>query len=347
MSRIAENTLSPLEQFLRDYVDAREGVWDEIEPQVYQTLVGSDMLEVSFDPEALPEHPGAQLASLGSPLFDRLLSDAASRWNSARLYRVGLNLHPQNLESRIRRAIALPPDMVAGIERVRAMNCPQAIFWFKATFASDQKEEEILRVGIDMHHAREVRQLDPLLQLDRLSDVPELLLPEAPHVSLPSGYETARRCAARSVAPLANARRRDWSGSIEKQIARMSGYYAQLRKESAEQSVKAAAPASVDAREKGRRESIDREERLRIAELKRKSALRVEVKLSNLMIVQQPKLVISAVLEHRSRPSHRLQVTWDPLSDAVEAIACPKCGQPTFAFESDRSGLRCPNCRNR
>jgi hypothetical protein len=37
------------------------------------------------------------------------------------------------------------------------MNCPQALFWFKATFVSDQKEEEILLMGIDLHSLREVR----------------------------------------------------------------------------------------------------------------------------------------------------------------------------------------------
>jgi len=128
MSRIADDslTISPLESFVRDYVEAREGVWDEIEPQVYDLLLGTEMLQVAFDPEALPEHPQAQLASLGAPLFDQLLTDAAQRWNSARLYRTGLNLHPHGLETRVRRALSFPTEASIQIDRVRAMNFPQA-----------------------------------------------------------------------------------------------------------------------------------------------------------------------------------------------------------------------------
>jgi hypothetical protein len=60
---------SPLEGFVRDYIEATEGVWDEIEPQVYDVLLpagagGAEggVVRIAFDPEALPEHPGAQLA---------------------------------------------------------------------------------------------------------------------------------------------------------------------------------------------------------------------------------------------------------------------------------------------
>src|SRR4051812_13748973 len=45
-------TVSPLEAFVREYVEARDGVWDQIEPQVYDLMVGSDIKRVAFDPEA-------------------------------------------------------------------------------------------------------------------------------------------------------------------------------------------------------------------------------------------------------------------------------------------------------
>src|SRR5665213_1853411 len=41
VSRI-EQDISPLEQFVRDYVEARNGVWDEVEPQVYDLLIGPE-----------------------------------------------------------------------------------------------------------------------------------------------------------------------------------------------------------------------------------------------------------------------------------------------------------------
>ena len=82
---------APLEEFLRDYAETIGGAWEEVEPQVYDVLIPSaeapspldaasqQIVRVTFDPEALPEHPGAQLASFGTPLIDRWLADAVAR----------------------------------------------------------------------------------------------------------------------------------------------------------------------------------------------------------------------------------------------------------------------------
>jgi hypothetical protein len=346
MNRIADNSLSisPLEAFVRDYVDARDGVWEEIEPQVYDLLIGPDMLEVAFDPEALPEHPLAQLASLGSPLFDRLLADAADRWRSARLYRIGLNLHPHDLESRLRRAISFPPKAFARIDRVRALTFPQAVFWFKATFIGDQKEEEILPIGFDLHYLRETRQLDALLSPARLSQDPDTTLPEARHANVIAGYRAAREHLVRTVVPLANARRRDWTGRVEKQIARMSAYYAQLRREAADQATRTADTSAGAARASERRESIDREEALRISELRQKSSVRAKLNLASLMVVHQPKLLINATVVDQDRAVGGLEVVWDALSESIEAVPCPSCGQSTYSFRINRTGLSCEGC---
>ena len=41
--------------------------------------------------------------------------------------------------------------------RARALHFTQAAFWFQAEFVSDQKEQEIVPVAMDLHHGREVR----------------------------------------------------------------------------------------------------------------------------------------------------------------------------------------------
>jgi hypothetical protein len=340
VARLIEEPISPLEQFVRDYVEARNGAWDEIEPQVYDLLIGSEMTQVAFDPEALPEHPHAQLASVGSPLLDRLLADAAQRWSVSRFYRIGLNLQPHGLESRFVRTISLPPDASGIIQRVRAMNCPQAVFWFKATFVGDQKEEEILPIAIDLHHLREVRHLDLVFAPNRLSEDTQTHLPEAPHASLMAALRFAQKQVAPTVASLANTRRREWTSRVEKQIARMSAYYAQLRREADEQVPRAGDPDRAAMR----RQAINREEQLRIAELRQKSAVRARVELASLMIVQQPKLLITAAIIHKGLAVGRLDAVWDPLLETIEAVACPVCGQPTFAMQIHLNQLGCSSC---
>lgn len=153
--------LSPLEAFLRRYLETSGGVWDEVEPQVYDVMLpagaavpagranADGIVRLAFEPEALPEYPSAQLASFGTPLVDQLLADALQRGRSTHFSLVGMKLQPHDLASRLRRALSLtaegtggkpPPSPTLHLEHVRALHFPQAVFWFQASFLSEQKE---------------------------------------------------------------------------------------------------------------------------------------------------------------------------------------------------------------
>ncbi len=75
----------------------------------------------------------------------------------------GLNLSPQGVENRLRRTAVLPPGYDLRLEQTRPLHFPQAVFWFEATFVSDQKEQDLLTVAVDVHYGRQVRHLDRLL----------------------------------------------------------------------------------------------------------------------------------------------------------------------------------------
>jgi len=118
--------------------------------------------------------------------------------------------------------------------------------------------------------------LDLLLASSGLSELPEALLPEARHAGIIADIAAPATRGA-NVAALANTRRREWSSRVATQFQRMSVYYSRLREEANEpfrNGDDVAAPSPIAAR----REAIDREERLRIAELRQKSTLRVQVK---------------------------------------------------------------------
>jgi hypothetical protein len=347
-----EQTASPLEGFVRTYLETTGGAWDEVEPQVYDVLLpeaeGSGLARITFDPEALPEHPGAQLASFGTPFIDGLLNDALQRGRWGQFYLVGLNLAPHDLAGRVRRAVTLPPPLELRIERVRALHFPQAVFWFQAEFISDQKEQEILPVAMDLHYGREVRHRDALLDRSRLAEQPAQPLPEARRASLTAVYPVAREQVLRSLTALAHARSRDLTERVEKQIARMTQYYADLRNELEEQGRRARDKDEAAARREARRAAIDREEKVRVAELRQKSALRVHLRLLQVLLVQQPKLLIQAQVAAPDRGPGRLELVWDPLLEALEAAPCPECGRPTYAFELTRQGrVACPACGSR
>jgi hypothetical protein len=345
--------LSLLEAFVRDYVETAGGVWDEVEPQVYDVLLPAaeaggeerEVVRIAFDPEALPEHPRAQLASYGTPLIDRLLEDAVTRGRHAQLYVIGLNLAPHDLAGLVRRALTLPEQATLKFESARPLHFGQAVFWFQAIFVSDQKEQEVVPVALDLHYGRLVRHLDQLLDHSRLAEAPSLPLAEARRLSLAAAYPLARDAVLPTVAALANIRGRDVASHVERQAARMSRYYADLRTELEEQVQRATSRAEDLSRFAGRREALEREERFRISELRQKSALRVQLRLLTVLLVQQPKLLVRTVVEGKGRETAPLELVWDPLMSAVEAVPCPECGRPTFAFAWTRQGrLVCPAC---
>ena len=349
-------SLAPLEQFLRDYAEASGGMWDEIEPQVYDLMLparGSDaepkVVRIAFDPEAIPEHPGAQLASHGTPLIDRLLADAVEHARRIILYVVGLNLSPSGVEERVRRAVSLPQGFTLEVESVRPFFFPQAAFWFEATFVSDQKEQEILPVAIDLHYGRQVRHLDRLLDRGRLADTPSLPLAETRHPGLASAYPIARDRVFRTLAALANTRQRELGDRLARQLERIGRYYSDLRAEVEEQDRRAQSRSEDSARFKSRLEALYREEQIRTAELRQKSQLRVRLRLLNLVEIYQPKLLVGTSARNPARGPNaaatKLEWVWDPLVENVEATVCPQCHHPTFEFGLTRQGgLACMAC---
>jgi hypothetical protein len=348
---------APLESFVRDYLEITGGVWDEVEPAVYDLVFAAgeeggltgtdrrDVLRITFDPEALPEHPGAQLASFGTPLVDRLLACAIERGRSARVYFNGLNLAPHGIAERVRRALTLAEGVDVSPLRIRALDFPQAVFWFEATFASDQKEQEILTVAIDLHYARQVRHLDQLLDYDRLAEAPAIPLVEARRESVAAVYPVARQRVVRTLAALANVRRRELTERVERQIERMRRYYTDLRRELDQGAGRARASDEDGAKRAARREALAREERLRATELRTKSTLRVQLRLVNLLVVQQPKLLVHSLVTSPRGMDTPLELVWDPLLEILEAARCPECGRPSLAWDFDRrKRLVCPSC---
>jgi hypothetical protein len=170
-------------------------------------------------------------------------------------------------------------------------------------------------------------------------------LPESPRQSVASAYATAQQRVARTAAALGNQRARELLSRLERQVLRMTRYYDELRAEIEELAHRRADTPEEQAKFAARLEAIRREQRLRIAELRQKSSLRVQLKLINLLTVQQPKLLAIAQIAIRQGARGHLQSVWDPLVDAFEAMPCPRCSQPTFELALDRQGqVLCKAC---
>jgi hypothetical protein len=63
------------------------------------------------------------------------------------------------------------------------------------------------------------------------------------------------------------------------------------------------------------------------------------------LLIEQPKLLVKTTVAAPTGMSSGLEMVWDPLTEAVEAIPCPACQRPGYGIEFTRQGqLVCTAC---
>ncbi len=340
----------PLEQFLIEYVDAVGGLADAVEPQVYDVLMpdAAAPQRIAFDPDALPEHPSAQLLTFGSALLDDLLARAQTRGQIGFAFLDDLHLQPHALSQRVARDLVLPDRVTLRIESLRPLYATHSLFWFEVTYLGDEKEQALYPIAIDRFYNREVRYLDNLVAGDRFTDTRRWAFADAKSSPLDRAYLDAREAVVRTVRAEVKTRQHQARTRLADQTERMKRYYADLRVELAERIEKVYARGDEIESLKLRQDALNREEGLRLDELGRKAQLRVQLKLANLLHVKIPRLFIYTRVYAKSFPTIHpasLTLTWDPLTEKTDALVCPNCQHPTFELRVNRQGaLHCPAC---
>ena len=347
---------SPLEGFLQDHVEAVGGLWEEIEPQVYDVLWPDEdeSVRMTLDPDALPEHPSAGLLAFGNPILDQLLEGARARGRVALAYLADVHLTPHALERRVRPDLALPEGAVLQVEAVRPLYVTHTLFWFEATFLSDEKEQALYSAAVDSYYGRTVRHLGPLLEGERLSEARPWPYPDAPALGLSISYLKAREQVMRTMTAEANNRKGEMKGRLVLQTERMVRYFTDLKEELEERLEKTVARGEDGESLRLRLEGLGREEALRLEEMGRKTMLRVHLKLINLLHLKIPWLFLTTHLMAAKGKGARanapalevpLNLTWDPLLEKTNALDCPGCGHPTYTLVwTRRRELGCPAC---
>jgi hypothetical protein len=340
----------PLEQFFNDYVDAIGGLADEIEPHVYDVLMpdANAPKRIAFDPEALPEHPSAQLLTFGSPLLDDLLLRAQSRGQTGLAFVDDVHLSPHALAQRVTRDLVLPEPVTLQIDSVRPLYVTHTLFWFEVTYLGDEKEQNLYSTAVDRWYGRQVRYLDGLMEGERFTETRRWSFADARSSPLDRAYLDAREAVVRTVRAEVRARQQQAQARLVEQTERMKRYYADLRAELAERIEKAVSRGDETESLQLRQDALDREQALRLDELARKTRLYAQLKLVNLLHVKIPRLFITTHAAAKQIPNIHpasLTLTWDPLIEKTDALVCPHCQHPTFELRVNRQGaLHCPEC---
>jgi hypothetical protein len=342
----------PLENFLIEYVDAVGGLADEIEPQVYDVLLpdADAPQRIAFDPDALPEHPSAQLFTFGSTLLDDLLTRAQQRGQIGWAFLDDVHLHPHALAQRITREVILPEAITLHVENTRPLYVTHSVFWFQVTYLGEEKEQALFPLTIDRYYGRQARYLDQLLNGERFTDTRRWAFADAKLLPLAQAYPVARDAIVRTVRAEMNTRQHQTQTRLLEQTERMKKYYADLRAELDDRIEKAQVRGDEAESLRLRQDALNREEALRLDELARKAQLRVELQLVNLLHIKIPRLFIrtQVTAKPRSAPTLHpglLTLTWDPLTEKTDALVCPNCQRPTIELRVNRlGGLHCPEC---
>jgi hypothetical protein len=304
-----------------------------------------ETIRLAFDPEALVDYPQAHLVAFGNPMLDQIFEHAQALGKSARVYLGGFNLSPHDLPMTLRRSLQTPPDVDLRLGAPRAYHFTQAIFWFQATFISDEKEHSTFSVGVDLHYGRLARHLEEVLHSAIVSESRPFPYPDAPRVSLSDAYRVAREEATRTIGVAASARMAELQQVLRRETQRIQSYFADLRAELGERLARAEAKGEDAARFVSQRDVLVREEQAQISELTRKMTLHVQARLLNVLWVIQPKLRVRVRLVSQRGVSGETDVVWDPALQKVEATVCAQCGRPTLSLTLTRAGLVvCPEC---
>jgi hypothetical protein len=348
---------SPLEEFLLEYMEVAGGLWQAVEPQVYDAMLpaaveqaiglapSAGVFRFTLDPEALPDYPTAQLMAFGNPLLDRIFEHAQSLGQAAQVYLTGFNLSPHDLPMTVRRSLQVPSGIEVRSALPRAYHFSAALFWFQATFISDEKVQDIFSVGIERYYGRLTRTLEDTLRSAVLSEARSYPYPDAPRLPLRRVYQLARDEATHAVTVTAHSHLTELQQYLQRETQRITGYFTDLRSELADRRARVFAKGEDVTPFDSQQQALDREEQAQLADLRHKLALRVQIRLLNVLHVIQPKLRIRVQLVSSQGIGGEIEVVFDPAQQKVKATVCPVCARPTLALALRHSGqVVCPAC---
>jgi len=347
------------------------GLVDAVLPDEVSHQLGVDgYLRLTFNEGVAAANPGATHLTYGHPLVDQITDAARETGHAVHWYIGQVRLQKPDLFQVIQKEIGLVNARLQPEKegKPRPQLHHYLRFSFKVAFVSDEKQEQLVSVLIDVNSGQPAWELDEAwgrVFLEReawLVDVPQA--PLAWHPKAPSGalaaravdaadplaedalhvlQERAAQAVARKAAPTLEALHRRTARRLELDLARLQSFYddteADLRRRLAR------------TEDTGRRGSLeeklafaqaDREHKL--ADVRAKYRLRLVLDLINVALITQPKLALAARVENRYA-SVRRDFIWDPLLHRVEPMLCDVCQAPSLRLHLCANGhLACNVC---
>lgn len=333
------------EESLRPFVAAgvRDlgGVVDEPDVRTLELLI-PDVLREALGAEYLRLDTESQPLSIGSPVIEAVANALSSGGCVARAYLNPIYLQGGDLQSKWDRAFQLNAGRAALLSQSLEETI-HAVFHFRASFLTDEREERLYPVAINLTTG---------ISYDNLiNDWPRIFLDEAASYNgLPTaqaaeleGLKIAiERALQARIAPDIDAARRTQEKFLARELRRLEDYYAALDAELAERERRPSTEA-LAARLLERRRALGLDRAKKTRDAVEKHRLRIETKAVAVLLIHQPWLRVAMRLENRRETLDR-PFFWNPALKSFAPIACDACGGQTSAFSLRDARLLCPSC---
>ncbi len=214
---------------------------------------------------------------------------------------------------------------------------------FKFTAVSDEKKEGVAHAVINEHTLSAVPGLTSPLQMAAYSEGEGYLGLEAQ--PFPQVYATACRQAHQAIrSELADFQRslqRRW----QRDVARLNEYYQSLIEEIHRKIAKRQLEGKEREDQEARIRATELERGRKIADVRAKYAIKIEVEPVSLLRINLPAMVVTAELRCR-KLSREVLLVWNPLLREFEGTPCEHCGAELYAMQlcEEKLHLLCRGC---
>jgi hypothetical protein len=200
-----------------------------------------------------------------------------------------------------------------------------------STYLSDEKEEELRQIIVNLYNGRIVRRLWDEFKPEALSQVSFDDIPDAECIDFNCAYMIAREKVVCGLLSPIFMRKMELRDRFLREKKKVEEYYETLSQEFEEDLSK------VDPQDAGlihmKINSCRLEKEKVLKDLSDRFRLRVNVELINILLVNYAKLICTCrIIEEKKRNQTDIQIIWDPLLRSVEPPNCPTCSKPSLNF---------------
>ena len=335
-----------LARFVLDFLEQRGsivtppdfGVYEVLMPDELAETLGVDAyLRLSFDHQV----EDALHLSVNHPLVDAIAEKLMVESANARAY-----VNPARLE---KRGIATLAQQTFSVPNARvkpgkggdfAAKFHYLQFNFKVTYDSDEKEEEIRSVVMDVQAGHTVHDEELLRRLEsyegsstfasKLIAKPRWLDVETPY-SQDVFNELLNRAQKAAMADI-DERLQKMTARLQRflelDVARIESYYDDLARDLQRRRQRAAVEDAERARNIDEKlAALEVERANKLTDVATRYRLNVDIELINVLLLEVPKIFAPIVISNRTVTITRHAV-WNPLVHRLEPLVCDVCGKP-------------------